>query len=244
MLDIHLHFRSMDVQKCRDPSLRLATKARGCKVTSQREANSHAACSWECKRVCGNRPSHSQRNSHFGSWSPTFSKHDFRGQNPSHWKVIYIIGNILKLRCLKSACMTHLDIWNTSYGQKKGHESNWQFDFWPLKVRNRPDFLAWKWCATCRWKALNEGYNFGLDLVSIRGLHTKLWSTKVVGVPTLAISGLPFRSPKTKNYLDEGLAKRCRVYYMGEGGGFPQIRAVMILWVRGRPWFVLAPKML
>jgi hypothetical protein len=24
--------------------------------------------------------------------------------------------------------MTHLDIWNTSYGQKKGRKSNWQFE--------------------------------------------------------------------------------------------------------------------
>jgi len=40
------------------------------------------------------------------------------------WKVIYIIANLLKFRCLKWAYMTHLDIWNTSYGQKKGGESN------------------------------------------------------------------------------------------------------------------------
>jgi hypothetical protein len=64
--------------------------------------------------------------------------------------------------------MTHLDIWNISYGQKKGRESNWQFDSQPQKVENQPDFLAWK------WKVLNEGYNFGLDLVQIGGLHKKL----------------------------------------------------------------------
>jgi hypothetical protein len=28
--------------------------------------------------------------------------------------------------------------------------------------------------ATCRWKDLNKGYNFALDLTSIGGLHTKL----------------------------------------------------------------------
>jgi len=33
-----------------------------------------------------------------------------KGQNPLEWKVLYIIGNILKLRCLKWARMTHLDI--------------------------------------------------------------------------------------------------------------------------------------
>ncbi len=35
--------------------------------------------------------------------------------------------------------MSHLDIYNTSYGQKKGQELNWQFDSRPLKVGNRPD---------------------------------------------------------------------------------------------------------
>jgi len=33
--------------------------------------------------------------------------------------------------------MTHLDTSNISYGQKKGQESNWQFNSRPLKVGNR-----------------------------------------------------------------------------------------------------------
>jgi hypothetical protein len=41
----------------------------------------------------------------------------------------YIIGKLLKRRCLKWVRMIHLDIQNTSYGQKKGRESNWQFEF-------------------------------------------------------------------------------------------------------------------
>jgi len=32
-----------------------------------------------------------------------------------------------------------------------------------------------------------------------------------------------------KNHSDVGAAKRCRKYYMGEGGGFCQVRAVMSL---------------
>jgi hypothetical protein len=56
------------------------------------------------------------------------------------WEVIYINGRILERKYLKWAHIAHLDIWNTSYGQKKGQESNWQFDPLPLKVRNRPDF--------------------------------------------------------------------------------------------------------
>jgi hypothetical protein len=83
-------------------------------------------------------------------WSPEFSKNNGRGQNPLYWGFLYIIGKLLKCRCLKQDCMTHLDIWNTSYGQKKGQKSNWQFDSRPLKVRNWPDFLVCRWRATYR----------------------------------------------------------------------------------------------
>ncbi len=81
-------------------------------------------------------------------WTPELSRSDCRGQTPLDWKVIYIIEKLLKLECLKWARMTHLDILNTSYGQKKNQESNWQFDSRPLKVKNWPDFLAWWWRAT------------------------------------------------------------------------------------------------
>jgi hypothetical protein len=138
----------------------------------------------------------------------------------------------------------HLDIWNISYGQKKGWESNWQFDSRPLKVDNRPDFLACRWCATYRWKALDKGYNFALDIISIGGLHTKLWCFKVAGVSTLTISGLSLGSPKTKSHLDVGPVERQRVYYKGEGGGFPQVWAVVSLMSPSCLWFVLAPKVL
>jgi len=113
-------------------------------------------------------------------------------------RVLYTIGKLLKHRCLKWVRMIHLDIWNTSYGQKKGRESNWQFDSWPLKIENQPDFLVCKWRATYPWKALDKGYNFVKDLISIGDLHTKLWGPKVAGVPTLAILGLPLGSPGTK----------------------------------------------
>jgi hypothetical protein len=58
---------------------------------------------------------------------------------------------------------------------KEGRESNWQFDFQPLKVRNCPDSLACRWRATYCWKALNKGYNFTSNFISIEGLQTKLW---------------------------------------------------------------------
>jgi hypothetical protein len=172
-------------------------------------------------------------NSHFGSWSPKWtiesSKQHYRGQNPLFWIVFYINGKLLKHKCLQWACMTHLDIWNTSYGQKKGRELDWQFDFQPLKVKNWPDFLACRWRATYRHKVLNEGYNFSLDLIAIKGFQVKLWTPKVMGVLTMGIPGLPLGSLGTKCHLDVALVERHRVYYKGEGDGFPQVRAMVNL---------------
>jgi hypothetical protein len=50
-----------------------------------------------------------------------------------------------------------------------------------------------------------------------------------VGVPTLAISGLPRGSPETKCHLDVGLVEKHKVYFKEEGSGLPQVRAVMSL---------------
>jgi len=78
-----------------------------------------------------------------------------------------------------------------------------------------------RWHATYHWKALNECYNLTLDLISIEHLLAKLWGSKVVGIPTLAISILPFGNPETKNHLDVGLVERHRVYYKGERWWLP-----------------------
>ncbi len=72
------------------------------------------------------------------SGTPKKSELDFRGQISLHSSVLYVIGKVLKCRCPKWSRMSHLDIFSPSYGQKKGRESNWQFDSRPLKVRNRP----------------------------------------------------------------------------------------------------------
>jgi len=158
--------------------------------------------------------------------------------------VLYIIGKLLERKCLKWARIAHLDIRNTSYGQKKGKESNCQFDSRLEKVRNRPNLLIFRWCATYRWKVLNKGYNFASDHISIWGRFAKLWGSKVVGVPTWAILGLPLGSPRTKNHLDVGPVERCKVYDKGEGGGFPQVQVVVSLVCPCCLWLVLAPKVL
>jgi hypothetical protein len=82
------------------------------------------------------------------------------------------------------------EYWKHKLCPKESRELKCQFDSWPLKVTNRLDLLACRWHAIYHWKALNEGYNFVLNLTSIEGLHKKLWASKVVRVPILRISGL------------------------------------------------------
>jgi hypothetical protein len=51
----------------------------------------------------------------------------------------------------------------------------------------------------------------------------------------LVVSRLPLGSPKTKSHSDVGAVRRHKEYYMGEGGGFPQVRAVVSLVSPGSP---------
>jgi hypothetical protein len=143
-----------------------------------------------------------------GTWesskTPKISKFDCRGQNTSPWSIFYVIEKILKCRCLKWPRMSHLDIYSTSYGKKKGWKSNWQFDSQPLKVGNRLDPSVCRWSATHHWKALKESYKFALDLIPIRGLSKKLWTHKVPRIQTETNSGLLLGSLRTKSHSDVG----------------------------------------
>jgi hypothetical protein len=50
------------------------------------------------------------------------------------------------------------------------------------KVGNRPFLDIASGSATWHWKDLDEGYNFGLDLVAIGLCSRELWLFKVSGV--------------------------------------------------------------
>jgi hypothetical protein len=113
------------------------------------------------------------------SRTPESLEFDSKGQNTSPWGVLDVIGKVLKCRCPKWPRIGHLDICSSSYGQKKRQESNWQFDSRPLKVRNRPAPNVLWGSATGRWKALEEGFKFGWDLVPIGSRGEKLWCPKI-----------------------------------------------------------------
>jgi hypothetical protein len=128
------------------------------------------------------------------SGTPENSEDDLRGQISLPLCVLYINGKLFKHRCPKWPRIAHLDICSSSYGQKKGRESNCQFDSRPLKVGNRPLPNIVSRSATRRWKALNESYNFGLELVPIRAWGEELWPSKVLGLQPGTVSGLQLGS--------------------------------------------------
>jgi hypothetical protein len=99
---------------------------------------------------------------------------DSKSQNTSDWGVLGVIEKVLKCKFPKWPCISHLDICSPSYGQKKGRESNWQFDSRPQKVGNRPLPDVCRWSVIRRWKALEESYNFGLNLTPIGGWSREL----------------------------------------------------------------------
>jgi hypothetical protein len=121
-----------------------------------------------------------------GIWSPpglpNVQSSTARGKTPCIGGVLGVIGKVLKRRYRKYPRILDLDISSPRYGQKKGRQSNWQFDSRPLKVGNRPSPDVRFGSTIRRWKDLNEGYNIGLDFVAIRGQGEELRPPKVPGV--------------------------------------------------------------
>jgi len=147
-----------------------------------------------------------------GTWESSgtleTSEFDCKGQNTSHWSVIYFIEKLSKCKCRKWAHIGHLDIYSTRYDKKKGRKSNWQFDSQSLKVGNRPNPDACRWNMIHLWKALKENYKFALNLIPIKSLNKELWPRKVLGIQIRTILGLFLGSPETKNHSDVGVVKR------------------------------------
>jgi hypothetical protein len=100
------------------------------------------------------------------------------------------------------------------------------------------------WSATHWRKALEESYKFASDFIPIRGLSWELWTPKVPGVQTRTVSRLLLGSPGTKSHSDVGAVKRRKEYYMGEGGGFSRVRAVVSQVSPCCPWLVPTPRVI
>jgi hypothetical protein len=112
------------------------------------------------------------------------------------------------------------------------------------KIGNRPNPRMCRWNATHHWKALKENYKFASDLIPIGGSSWEVWAPKVLKVQTGTISRLILGSPRTKSHSNVGVMGKFKEYYMGEGGGFPRVRAVVSQVNPCCPWLVLTPRVI
>jgi hypothetical protein len=192
---LHAKLLVPKVMGCCSPNIGLATKAKGCKVTCQEgdlRVTSHALRSAKSVREWTLTLS-----SELPLWELEFQMDSriFRAQSqrskPIVLKSFYIIGKLLKHRCLNWAHIAHLDIWNTSYDKKK---PGVKLAVWlpTTKSRESTRFPCMQVaCDIPLEKAFHVGYNVFLDLIGIRGLHVKLSAPKVIKVLVMGILGVP-----------------------------------------------------
>jgi hypothetical protein len=83
------------------------------------ESSFHYQCRNSILRECEDETHTPEMGTWESSETLETSEFDCRGQNTSHWGVIYTIGKLSKCRCRKWTRMSHLDICSTSYGKKK-----------------------------------------------------------------------------------------------------------------------------
>jgi len=179
-----------------------------------------------------------------GTWecsrTPETSEFDCRGQNTLPWSVPYIIGKISKHKCQKWPHMSHLDICNTSYGKKKSRKSNWQFDSWPQKVRNRPDHGVYRWSVTHRWKTLKESYKFSLDPSEVRAKSYELTKSREFKLGQFRDFSLGVPGQKAiQMWVPQKVAKNT---IWGKVVVSPESEPWWVLWVQSCLWLVLAPR--
>jgi len=88
---------------------------------------------------CGGKAQHLEK---VRIWSPpglpNVQSSKARPKTPRIRVFLVLLEKVLKRKYRKCPRILDLDICKPSYGQKKGRESNWQFDSRPLKVGNRP----------------------------------------------------------------------------------------------------------
>ncbi len=90
------------------------------------------------------------------------------------------IVKVLMHRCLKCPCIVCLNLICMSYDQKKGQESNWEFDSWPQIPWKQGSNEVQLGLAMHSWKELFEGYKILPSHFQNRLDLIKIWTSKVL----------------------------------------------------------------
>jgi hypothetical protein len=150
---------------------------------------------------------------------------DNKAQNTSHWSVLGVIGKVLKRKYRKWPRIGHLDICSPSYGQKKGWESNWQFD-------SRPP----NWECDMSLKRSRQGLQVWFRPRCKQTLQSGVMNSQSPGTPPETISG-QFQDSNLgipgKSDIRAWVPRRVTEYTIGSKVvAYSQVRAVVCLVVQ------------
>ncbi len=112
-----------------------------------------------------------------------------KAQNTSHRGVLGVIGKVLKRRYRKWPSIGHSDISSPSYGQKKGRESNWQFDSRPLKSRESTSSWHPIWECDTSFEKNRRGLQLCFRPRCDPTLQSGVMSSQSPGTPPGTVSG-------------------------------------------------------
>jgi len=128
-------------------------------------------------------------------------------------------------------CLCHTPLWGKCEDETRTPKSG------NLESSETPKTseLDYRGQNTSPWGVLYiVGRSWSVDVEN--GLAWAIW--------TSTISGLLLGSPKTKSHSDASATEQRREYYMGEGGGFPWVQAVVSQVILCCPWLVSTPRVI
>jgi hypothetical protein len=96
------------------------------------------------------------------SRTPETSKFNCRGQNTSHWGVLYTVGKVLKRRCRKWACMSHLEFGHLQHKLWSKEGSGVKLVVWLPTIKSRES--TWPRCVQMECDTPLESFRGELKL--------------------------------------------------------------------------------
>jgi hypothetical protein len=102
---------------------------------------------------------------------------------------------------------------------------------WLPTTKSRESTSSWHsiWVCNMALERSRQGLQLWFRSRRDRTLKSGVMAVQSFGSLVGTISGLHFGSPNNLCHLDVASTVSCKEYYIGEGGGFPRIRAVVSL---------------
>jgi hypothetical protein len=102
---------------------------------------------------------------------------------------------------------------------------------WLPTTKSRESTSSWRpiWACDMALERSRRGLILWFRPCRDPTLESRVMAVQISGSPTGTISGLHFGSSGNLCHSDVASATSRREYYMGEGGGFPRVQAVMSL---------------